>query len=317
MIKQRLLNHLEKVIAFKTIADSRSLHQAAIKLRVSQPSLSASVKTLESQLGKQLFIRSHSGVSVTAHGQVLLNYAASILQEVDQFEKAWDRLNHDFSGELKVGIFDSIAVYFWPNFYRSFSKKYPSLTLDLVMGRSEELSKLLRSQEIDVSISVNSQNVKDVRSTFLYEDFFSFYISVGLAEELGLAKTAGEARLSRESVKKLELILFPDLASQRQRDKTKKTGSDSLEFARTIEVGSFEAARELCRSGLGVAMLPNRVAAYSSTKLLSCRISDASEARFSPHGIFASVLERNSSQLAHSCLIKELENFSTKLRTIR
>lgn len=317
MIKQRLLNHLEKVIAFKTIADCKALHQAAIKLRVSQPSLSASVKTLESQLGKQLLIRSHKGVSVTAHGQVLLDYAASILGEIDQFEKAWDRLNHEVTGELKVGIFDSIAVYFWPHFYRHFSRKYPGLTLNLVMGRSDELSKQLRSQDIDVSISVNSPNAKDVRNLLLYEDSFSFYMSKGLADELDLESSAGEAQLKRESIKKLELILFPDSASQSQKSKSRQSGAHNLEFARTIEVGSFEAARELCRSGLGVAMLPNRVAAYSSTKLLLCHFSQASEPRFLSHGIYASVLDRNSSQLAHARLLQELEIFSSQGITIR
>lgn len=307
-----VLSHLEKVIAFKTIVDSKSLHQAALKLRVSQPSLSATLKILEEQLGEQLLLRSHKGVALTIHGQILMDYAQAILKEHGLFERSWSQLDHEVSGELTVGIFDSIAVYFWPQFYRHFTKKYPLVRPHLSMGRSSELSKKLRSHDLDISITVNPVDAKGINSHFLYEDAFSFYVSKALSEssELSSDKSLPGILLTQEKLRDLELIIFPDSVSGLDKTYQNKVGIFDLKFARSIEVGSFEAARELCNAGLGIAMLPNRVADYSSTKLLRCRFSHLKETRFFSHGIFASISEKNSNQTAQARLLQELISYS-------
>ena len=66
-----------------TVAESGTFTDAAEKLFISQPSLSAAIKELEKEMGISIFIRSHSGVSVTAEGLKFLGYARQVIEAAD------------------------------------------------------------------------------------------------------------------------------------------------------------------------------------------------------------------------------------------
>ena len=69
------LQQLHQVI---TIADSGSMNEAAKKLFISQPSLSATVKELEQEIGFNLFVRSNRGIIITPEGEEFLGYARQV-----------------------------------------------------------------------------------------------------------------------------------------------------------------------------------------------------------------------------------------------
>lgn len=71
------LNQLKYVI---TTAKSNSLNEAAKKLFISQPSLTASLHSLEQELGFDIFLRSKSGISLTVKGASFLGYARSVVE---------------------------------------------------------------------------------------------------------------------------------------------------------------------------------------------------------------------------------------------
>ena len=72
------LNQLKYVIA---ISKENSLNEAAKKLYISQPSLTASLHSLEQELGFDIFLRSKSGVSLTVKGIEFLGYARSVVEQ--------------------------------------------------------------------------------------------------------------------------------------------------------------------------------------------------------------------------------------------
>ncbi len=74
------LNQLRYVIE---ISDSSSLNEAAGKLYVSQPSLTASLRSLEQELGFDIFVRSNTGVRPTAKGLEFLGYAKSVMEQYE------------------------------------------------------------------------------------------------------------------------------------------------------------------------------------------------------------------------------------------
>lgn len=68
------------LVYFVTIAEEGSFHAAALRLHLSQPTLSRQIKELESRFGVQLFLRSKNGISLTAAGAALLLRARRMLQ---------------------------------------------------------------------------------------------------------------------------------------------------------------------------------------------------------------------------------------------
>lgn len=68
------------------IADSGSMNEAAKRLFISQPSLSGSIKELETEIDVQLFLRSNRGIQVTPEGEEFLGYARQVLEQYQLLE---------------------------------------------------------------------------------------------------------------------------------------------------------------------------------------------------------------------------------------
>lgn len=64
-----------------TIADSKSMNEAAKKLFMSQPSLSSAVKDLEEEIGTELFIRNNRGIVPTPAGLEFIGYARQVVEQ--------------------------------------------------------------------------------------------------------------------------------------------------------------------------------------------------------------------------------------------
>src|SRR5437016_11144602 len=74
------LRHLRYFVA---VAEMENVSRAALKLHVSQPTLSTQIRDLEDELGFTLFERTGKSVRLTEPGRVFLKEAREILQHVD------------------------------------------------------------------------------------------------------------------------------------------------------------------------------------------------------------------------------------------
>ena len=66
-----------------TVAGENSLNDAAKKLFISQPSLSAAIHSLEEEIGIELFIRSKAGIKVTPEGLEFIGYARQVVEQYE------------------------------------------------------------------------------------------------------------------------------------------------------------------------------------------------------------------------------------------
>lgn len=78
------LQQLKYVI---TIADTRSMNEAAKQLFIAQPSLSGAVKEIEKELGFEIFVRTNRGVEITKEGAEFIAYAKQVMEQVDNLER--------------------------------------------------------------------------------------------------------------------------------------------------------------------------------------------------------------------------------------
>lgn len=238
-----LQNHLHRLPIFIDVVKKGSIRKSAMANRLSQPAVSRSIKLLEEGLGSALLHRSKQGIFLTAAGQQIFNSAEKILKELRDVEIRLQP-EQDETPLIKIGAYDSVAVYLLPNFIREFKKRYPTTEIEIVCGRSAELLKLVEDEKLDFAICSTS-NLKKIKTIELYTDQYGFYVA---KNPLPLAK------LSFVSLYDAKDIRGKTIASY-----LKDFFGDG---ASLIKAPSFEVARATVAAGLGVGVLPTKVAEY-------------------------------------------------------
>ncbi len=71
------------------VADTKSMNEAARSLFITQPSLSASIKELENEIGVELFKRTNRGITVTPEGEEFLGYARQVVEQYRLIESKY------------------------------------------------------------------------------------------------------------------------------------------------------------------------------------------------------------------------------------
>jgi len=90
---------LQQLNYLVTVAECGNITEAAEKLFISQPSLSAAIHNLEKEMGVTAFVRSNKGVVVTREGEELLSYARMLLEQADNMR------DHFGSGDKRAPKF--------------------------------------------------------------------------------------------------------------------------------------------------------------------------------------------------------------------
>jgi len=73
---------------FVAVAEEGAISRAALRLHVSQPPLTRQIKSLEEELGAPLFARSASGTSLLPTGELFLEHARRVLEQVEAARRA-------------------------------------------------------------------------------------------------------------------------------------------------------------------------------------------------------------------------------------
>ena len=132
---------------FYEVAKYESFSKAANSLMISQPSLSYSIKVLEEQLNKQLFIRNNHKISLTNDGLEIFNKLKNIFAELDSITN-----NNLLSGKVILGVRSAYASNILPIYINELNKIYPDLKIEFFIAKSNNLLKMLNNQEIDIMI---------------------------------------------------------------------------------------------------------------------------------------------------------------------
>lgn len=114
---------------FVAIAEEGSFTAADRRVHVAQQSLSEQIRTLELQLGAQLFKRTPRGAELTGPGKVLLREARGVLARADRAVAAVKQAASGEEGELRIGFLSSVANYMIPPVVRAFRKRFPNVTV--------------------------------------------------------------------------------------------------------------------------------------------------------------------------------------------
>lgn len=96
--------------SFVAVAEELHFGRAAARLHISPPPLSQRIKSLEQQLGAQLFVRTKRSVALTPAGVILLTEARRLCQRVDELPRMTQRAARGEANEVRVGVVGA-AIY--------------------------------------------------------------------------------------------------------------------------------------------------------------------------------------------------------------
>jgi LysR family hydrogen peroxide-inducible transcriptional activator len=105
---------LKQLRYYLTTAKHKSIRQAAKELRISQPSLSAQLKSLEETLGTPLFERTRGGITLTPLGRELLPESKAAVDAAKAIIDAANFSTHGPSGTFRLGVSPALGPYSLP-----------------------------------------------------------------------------------------------------------------------------------------------------------------------------------------------------------
>lgn len=144
----RLLRHLSY---FKIVADERHFGRAARRLGISQPPLSQQIKTLESNLGVQLFERSRSGVSLTTEGHQILPSVERLLAEGEKLESMVMEARLGRTNRISIGAIAFTMSDLLPVILKTARDRMENASFFIREFDSNEALAALEKEEIDVA----------------------------------------------------------------------------------------------------------------------------------------------------------------------
>lgn len=241
----RYLPSVTALRAFDAVCRSGSMIRAAQELNVTTGAISRQIKSLEEDLGAQLFRRGNSTVKLTASG---LRFRDSVVPAFDRIESA-AREARDLNriGPLTIACLPSfMALWLLPRLGK-FSEFDPNTELRIVLLRQHEID--WQTGEIDAVIDVGRWPIKqDLIQTSFMEDAPGLVSAPEYWDKFG---TVVEDSLPRNAT----------LISVRSRPDLWKTWSSNSGFS--LPDGHLEfwvdhmfLALEAAKSGLGLAPAP-------------------------------------------------------------
>ncbi|MEL6736305.1 MAG: LysR family transcriptional regulator [Pseudomonadota bacterium] len=149
---------------FVAIADAGSLNKAADKLGIAQSALTRSVRQLEDRVGSRLFQRGPRGSTLTAEGQLFLDYTQRVRRETDLAMLAISHVTEREKPLIRVGTTPAFGLSVLPEAIAAFRAKHPGFRIQIRQAAPVGLMNLLVRSEVDffVGPTANERPAADI-----------------------------------------------------------------------------------------------------------------------------------------------------------
>lgn len=248
---------LRELKTFHKVATLLSFNLAADALHYAQSTVSAQIKSLEDDLGVELFDRLGKRIVLTEAGENLLNHAQRILAMVEE-TYASVTARTALEGSLTVRVPQTIVTHYLPKIIMNFQTLHPKVELKFTTCTAYRLVQELGSGAIDLAFLMT----ESVVSERLHAEILGFEELVWVAHSshslvnastIDFRSLDGQTLLIPKADCDYPLILQKSLVEER------------VKPAAMPEFNSIEATKRCVGEGLGISLLP-RIAVASEVK---------------------------------------------------
>ena len=149
---------LQQLKYFNALCRLKSFSKVASTFKVSQPTVSYAIKSLEEDLGVQLILRnqSHTDVSLSKEGELFRKYSLNALQQLDMGITA---VKNAHDGRIKIGITAALSRFFDLTKHISSLEEIFGTEIGLLEDASKEITKKIISNKLDIALFGTSKEV--------------------------------------------------------------------------------------------------------------------------------------------------------------
>ncbi len=270
---------LRQISYFIAIAQYGSFRQAADRLNVTQPTLTAQIGSLEKQLELSLFERSNRGVMVTVAGRELLASAKRIEEEVRGFTDIAGSLGGQDGGTHRMGVTPTLGPYLLPHLLPDLHRRHSALHLYVREGAPSDLEQALKAGDYDLILSTLPIASGELEVAPLIREPLLLVMSVdhrlAQRQEITRGDLAGEAVLTID-----EHHLYHRQIS----DLCQSLGAS---VRRDYEGTSLDTLRQMVVMGMGIAFLPALYVASEIRDRESVRVAQVQGVEMQRHHALA------------------------------
>ncbi|MET3144090.1 UNVERIFIED_ORG: DNA-binding transcriptional LysR family regulator [Arthrobacter sp. UYEF10] len=243
---------IQSLRIFLTVVETGSLSAAARVLYMSQPSVSANVRSLETSLSAHLLDRGPAGATLTPAGTVLAGHAHKILAILNEVDGDVAKAQGLADQKLSVAGTSTLGSYLLPRVLSRFLAENSEVRTELRVGNAEKVANWIINREVSIAICAGRVDQELLECTEIFDE--ALVLAASRAHPLaGVALTpedlSGERFLQRE------------IGSSTRMDQDASLADWGLSDAPQWTIWSAEAARESVRAGLGLALISEHVIA--------------------------------------------------------
>ncbi|MVZ99925.1 LysR family transcriptional regulator [Actinomadura sp. LD22] len=170
---------------FRVVVDQGSITKAAEALYIAQPSLSQAIRTLERQLGVQLFDRSGRRLVLTAAGKSLAAAARTIESDVERARAAVRAVRDLGGGRLELAATATLEVDPLPELAGRLRREHPGILLSIVSpGGAVQVVDEVRHGRAEIGLIELPARTETLRIRRLKTDEITLVLPPALAEGL-------------------------------------------------------------------------------------------------------------------------------------
>lgn len=222
--------------------------RAAEACFVTQSTLSAGLRELESLLGQTLVERTRRVVRFTQLGNRIVDKAHRILREAEELTDMAKSAGEPLSGELRMSVIPTIAPFLLPRLLPALRKQYPDLKLYLREEASSDACESLHHGQADCALLALPYACGDVEVHPLFED--ALYVAFPKGDP-----TDPPASISPDLIDEARLLLLVDGHCLKDHALAACNRPD-LRASATMMGTSLHTLVQMVDNGLGVTLLP-------------------------------------------------------------
>ncbi|TYC51294.1 LysR family transcriptional regulator [Rhodobacterales bacterium] len=243
---------IDKLEMFIALAQEKHFGRAAEECGVTQPTLSATIKQLEEQLGVLLVLRGSRFQGLTPEGERVLEWARRLVADARTMQQELKAVRDGLSGHLRIGTIPT-ALTFVPELTTPFADQNPGVTFSVLSRSSTEILSLLENLEIDVGITyLGNEPVGKVVQIPLYRETYCLVTSEG-------APLSDRGKVSWREVSQIPLCLLTK-GMQNRRIVDNILARAGTDVAPTLQSDSIVSLFAHVRTGKWASIVPKTLA---------------------------------------------------------